>query len=259
MPNVPCLEDPGRIVAHRGASGDAPENTLSAFRIAAEQGARWIEFDVSVLGDNTPVVIHDATLDRCTSGSGSLRDLAVEDLSAVDAGAWFSDSFTGERVPTLDQTLDEIERLGVFANLELKPHGAHPEGLVDAVVERLRRRPASAARIIVSSFDHRALGALRGALPDMPIALLYDVPGQDWVFTARRLGAAALHVSASGVSRPLLRDAAARGLDVRVYTVNDVATLAPYRDAGLTGVITDVPGLFLDDPGWGPWADRQSA
>ena len=79
----PDTSTPGRIVAHRGASRIAPENTLSAFRVAAQQGARWLEFDVSLLGDNTPVLHHDATLDRCTDSAGPLDRLTASDLAAI--------------------------------------------------------------------------------------------------------------------------------------------------------------------------------
>ena len=147
----------GHIVAHRGASRVAPENTLAAFRLAAGQGARWFEFDVSQLGDGTPVLHHDATLDRCTDATGPLDRRIAADLAGIDAGRWFGTQFTGEPLATLEQTLDLIEELDLSANLEMKPHGAAPEPMVRAVASALDRRPWARARIVVSSFD---LGAL---------------------------------------------------------------------------------------------------
>ena len=107
----------GRIVAHRGASRAAPENTLIAFRLAARQGARWLEFDVSLLGDGTPVLHHDRTLDRCTDGTGRLDRLTAADLAGIDAGRWFGAQYTGEPLATLEQALDLIGELDLSANL----------------------------------------------------------------------------------------------------------------------------------------------
>jgi len=98
----------GRIVAHRGASRIAPENTLAAFRLASRLGAHWLEFDVSLLGDATPVLHHDATLERCTDATGPLDRLAVADLAGIDAGGWFGVQFAGEPLATLAPALDLI-------------------------------------------------------------------------------------------------------------------------------------------------------
>ena len=123
----PDTDTPGRIVAHRGASRAAPENTLAAIRLASRQGARWLEFDTSLLGDATPVLHHDATLDRCTGATGPLDRLAAADLAGIDAGGWFGAQFAGEPLATLAQALDLFEELGLSANLEMKPHTAAPE------------------------------------------------------------------------------------------------------------------------------------
>ncbi|MEM1162207.1 MAG: glycerophosphodiester phosphodiesterase family protein, partial [Pseudomonadota bacterium] len=115
----PNLPDPGRIIAHRGASQVAPENTLKAFRTADRQGAYWLEFDVSLLGDGTAVIHHDDTLDRCTNATGPLSGIAAADLSDIEAGE-------GEPLPTLSAALDLIKEFGFFANLEMKPHALEP-------------------------------------------------------------------------------------------------------------------------------------
>ena len=137
----PDTDTPGRIVAHRGASRAAPENTLAAFRLASRQGARWLEFDVSLLGDGTPVLHHDKTLDRCTNGTGALDRLTAADLAGIDAGSWFGAQFTGEPLATLEQALDLIGELDLSANLEMKPHGAPPEPIARTVATALGTRP----------------------------------------------------------------------------------------------------------------------
>ena len=250
----PAVADPGRVVAHRGASRVAPENTLAAFRAAAGQGVRWIEFDTCLLGDGTPVVFHDPTLDRCTNAKGPLSRIRRADLERIGAGRLHGARFADEPIPTLEATLDLIDELALFANLEIKPH-ANPRGATAAaVVEALCRRPWARERIVISSFDLSELAALRGALPEAPIAVLYTRPPRDWPARLAVLRAEALHVQFDKLTPEVLAGARAAGIRVRVYTINQPELMAPFRDQGLTGVITDHPPLFLDDPAWAAWA-----
>ncbi len=246
--NRPNVSDPGRVAAHRGASRVAPENTLGAFREAVRQGTHWVEFDVSLLGDGTPVIHHDATLDRRTNRTGPLSAIGAGDLPGIEAGP-------GEPLATLDQALDLLGSMGCYANLEMKPH-ALASGTQSAVVARaLRARPWTATRVITSSFSTAELAALRHEMPCAPLAALYHKPPDDWPQVVDRLGAAALHVGYTYLSQSLLDTARRRGIDVRVFTINEPALMAPFRALGLTGVITDHPPLFLDDPDWRAWAE----
>ena len=252
---IPRTSDPGRIVAHRGASKLAPENTLTAFRKAAEQGARWIEFDVSLLGDGTAVVHHDATLDRCSTHTGALADLRAADLAGIDMGQKFSKLYAGEPLPRLDQTLELIQALGLFANLEIKPHDQDPDQIANAVAMALEAQEDLAARILVSSFSKEALAALRQIRPAQPIAMLYERPPEDWAETTGALAATALHIHYRHLDDVILRAARRAAIDLRVYTINQPGLMRPFRELGLTGVITDHPPLFLDDPEWKAWSE----
>lgn len=244
----PNVTDPGRILAHRGASHVAPENTLGAIRVAAGQGVWWVEFDVSLLGDGTPVLHHDATLDRTTNRTGALTDLGADDLAAVDCGG-------GEPLARLDQALDLADDLGLFANLEMKPH-AEPTGrMADIVAAALAARPRAAGRVIVSSFFPGELDRLRERLPAIPLAALFHQPPDHWPEIVDRLAAAAVHVNFRYLTSGLITAARLRGVDVRSFTVNDPVAAAPFRDCGLTGVITDHPPFFLDDPDWRAWGE----
>lgn len=243
----PNVTDPGRVIAHRGASRVAPENSLDAFRAAAEQGVHWVEFDVSLLGDGTPVVHHDATLDRCTTGRGPLTAIGAGDLADMRLS-------NGESLPTLEAALDLLDALGFHANLEMKPHD-EPVGRMSGIVaDMLEARPWCRDRVITSSFNHGELAAFRARMPAMALAALYEEPAPDWRGILARLDAVALHVDHRFVSVDLLREAGRAGVDVRVYTTNEPARMAAFRDAGLTSVITDHPPLFLDDPDWAAWA-----
>ena len=239
MPDRPNVSDPGRIVAHRGASQVAPENTLGAFQAAERQGAWWVEFDVSLLGDGTAVIHHDATLDRCTNRTGP--------LTGIDCGG-------GEPLPTLDQALDLIHDLGFHANLEMKPHMEPTGRMSDVVARALRARPWAHDRILVSSFSAAELEATRRELPDAPIAALFHEPPANWAEIADRVGAAAIHVQYGFLTGSLVTAALRNGIDLRTYTANDPGVIAPFRDLGLTGVITDHPPAYLDISEWQAWS-----
>lgn len=245
----------GRIVAHRGASRIAPENTMSAFRRASELGAGWIEFDVSLLGDGTPVVHHDATWERCTTGTGALAETDRAALEGLDAGSWFSPAFVGEPVPLLSDVLAALVPLGLRANLEMKPHDGDPARIADIVAGMLRP-PEIADRVLVSSFSEAALEALRAAAPKQALALLYGAPPADWIARARALGAGTLHMDHRRLEARHLEDAREADIGLRVYTINDPVGFGRFRRPGLSGVITDDPALFLSDAAWAGWAGR---
>jgi glycerophosphoryl diester phosphodiesterase len=257
-PPRPDTDTPGRIIAHRGASRAAPENTLAAFRLASRLGASWLEFDVSLLGDGTPVLHHDATLERCTDATGPLDRLVAADLAGIDAGGWFGAQYTGEPLATLAQALDLIGELGLSANLEMKPHNAAPEPIARAVAGALAGRPWARARILVSSYSLGVLETLRRLMPDQPLAVLYKDPPAGWPEVLAALGACSLHIRHQYLTREILAEARSHGVHVRVYTVNEPARMEPFRAAGLTGVFTDHPPLFLDDPAWAAWSGGQA-
>ena len=158
------------LYAHRGASAEAPENTLAAFRRALEVGADGIELDVHLSADGVPVVIHDDTLERTTDGSGPVAAQSRAGLARLDAGAWFAPEFSGEELPTLQATLLLLAgRLRL--NLEVKAARA---GM--AVFDLLRHFPQADA--VISSFDYGLLARLRRSAPELPLAVLQDAG--DW-------------------------------------------------------------------------------
>lgn len=247
---IPRPAHPPRIVAHRGASGTAPENTLAAFRAASALGAEWVEFDVTLLGDGTPVIHHDATLDRTTNRSGPLSALNASDLAEIDAGAHFDARFTGEPLPTLEATLDLLCAEGLCANIELKPHGT-PDSTARAVIGLLGARPRVPDRVTVSSFDHDALEVVRRLAPALPVALLFERLTDGWQERAVALRAEAIHLAADAADQSAAEAAHAAGLALRCYTVNDPAEAARLAHAGIDAIFTDFPERFLGDDRWG--------
>jgi glycerophosphoryl diester phosphodiesterase len=160
------------VFGHRGASHDAPENTLAAFRLAEAMGTDGIELDTSLSRDGIPVVIHDLTLDKTTNGSGYVRDLNLKQIKALDAGSSFSAQFKGEQVPTLDEVFTSLGTQMVI-NVELKSISLRTDGLEHTVAEVIRQHKAE-QRVIVSSFNPFALRRFRAFAPHIPIGFLYS-------------------------------------------------------------------------------------
>lgn len=237
---------PDEVQAHRGASAIAPENTIAAFRAAAEAGAKWVELDVALSADGKLVVIHDDSVDRTSSGKGSLGALTQAEIGAFDAGFWFDNRFSGERIPTLAETISALGELGLSANVEIKQHAHHKslDQLVRAVQADIADR-AAATRIMISSFDAEALKAMHALEPDLEMAMLWAMVPEDWEQRLAAIPATTIHMHYKGLSIGLLEQMQERGIKVRAWTVNDPVQVISFWDAGLTGVITDNPAIFL--------------
>ncbi|MEK9679294.1 MAG: glycerophosphodiester phosphodiesterase family protein [Rhodospirillaceae bacterium] len=229
-----------RFIAHRGGAAHAPENTLSAVREGAARGAKWIEVDVSVLGDGTPVIFHDETLERTTNGKGKLSEHTWDDVAKLDAGSWFDPTFVGEPVTRLWELLDVVAELDLGLNLELKTHHGEREALVAAVVPELRDAELPPDKLLVSSFDHDALSAFRRAEQDAALALLYWNFAEDWRDTAAALNPISVNLSVKKITNADISAVKAAGLELYSYTVNDLDTADSLFARGIDGVFTDV-------------------
>jgi glycerophosphoryl diester phosphodiesterase len=232
---------PPLILAHRGASADAPENTLAAFRLALEQGADGVELDVWRCASGEVVVAHDEDLARVAGSPLRIPDARLDSLRAVDVGAWKGARFRGERVPLLAEVLEALP--GAFVNVELKSRGGRELALAGPAAEVIRRAGA-ADRVVVSSFHWRLLAAFRLAAPEVPAGLLFDDRAAWRLRTF--LGVLGLSPAAVHPERSLATDAriaawTARGLGVNVWTVDDPAEAARLARAGATALITNVP------------------
>ncbi|MDX2294080.1 MULTISPECIES: glycerophosphodiester phosphodiesterase family protein [Streptomyces] len=234
------------VFAHRGASSAAPENTLAAGEVARRAGVEWIENDVRPSRDGVPYVIHDATVDRTTDGTGQVRALTSARIDALDAGSWFAPSFAGARVPTLAAQLADLRERGGRLLLEIK--GPHSEAEVARIVREVRGQ-RMADRVLVQSFDAVSLGYVRELAPELPRALLRDRLDADPVAVARDLGLASYHVSDKGLAaRPgAVAELHAAGVAVNVWTVNAPARWRALAELGVDGVITDRPAELA---GW---------
>lgn len=234
-----------KIIAHRGGALRAPENTLPAFEWAASIGCKWMELDVRLAACGTPIVIHDETLDRTTTGTGATRNLSFEQIQQADAGAPFGSEFAGTSVPSLEQTLCLLRSLGCGLNLELKTDGEDLPALVRQTLACCQAMGFGKADLLVSSFDHDALTLVRQSEADLPIGILYWQDAPDWEHKAKALKASTLHMDYKSFAPSLIKQAKEAGLGTFSYTVNDVDKARALLSNGLDGVITDDPELLM--------------
>lgn len=236
-------------IAHRGLSAHAPENTLAAVRAAHAAGCRWVELDVQLLADGTPVIWHDAGLRRCSTGRGKLHSLDAASARRLDVGSWFGADFAGERMATLADMLALLNELNMGLNLEIKVNrGRDGEALVAAAVPpTLAALPAE--RLIVSSFNFAVLEALRRQQPDperLPLGLLYERVPRRWRDDAERIAAYSLHVDWRRLKPAVAQAIAESPYKLLCYTINDPAVFRRLRQWGMDSAISDDPAYLLN-------------
>lgn len=233
------------VIAHRGASAYAPENTLDAFNQAYLLGATWIEFDVMLAACGTPVVFHDELLSRTTGQLGSVGDYPYSRLATFEAGAWFSPFAAGARIPCLETVLRFVKETGMSANIEIKPLPKQSEATVKAtlaVVDRLF--PVGHEGLLFSSFCMDSLRYLRALRPELRLGLLMHEVLPDWEALVLELKPASLHFNKDILSTGLLQQAKPLKKSVLVYTVNDRVEAEGLFDAGVDAVFSDYPDLL---------------
>ncbi len=222
------------VWAHRGASAFAPENTMSAFKAAEEAGADGVELDVHLSRDGVPVVIHDETLDRTTSGHGPVMAVTAAELLELDAGSWFSSDFAGEQIPLLAEVLAWAgERLRL--NIEIKSDDAG-----QAVLDALKEFPQ--ARVLISSFNHKLLLRIRQANTQVPIGFLSD--SRFWRLAVKKAVAClavSYHPPERHVPRALVNWCHEHNLAVYPWTVDTQSRKRSLARIGADGYFSNLP------------------
>ena len=238
------------IFAHRGLCQRAPENTLAAFRLAHEAGCRWIELDVDILADGTPVILHDSTLDRTTNRSGSMYRITRDDLKEIDAGAWFSPEHAGEPIPTLAQVVEFLNETGLNCNIELKANEAGAASSLTLVNNTLRdvEKLDPGCEIILSSFSPLLLAEAHRRAPNYAIGVLFEQATirRDWRSVLELCGASYIHLEDHALATQQISLARSAGFEVNVWTVNSRARANELLHAGVSGIFTDRADEMLD-------------
>ncbi len=214
-------------IGHRGAAGLEPENTLRSFRRAAEEGADALELDLRVTRDGYLVVLHDPTVDRTTSGTGSVHELTLAEVQQLDAGL-------GERVPTFEEVL-EATTLPIHAELKVV-EAAEP--LASGILEK------AAERITLISFDPEALRRVKRALPDQPVGLILSGAPPDDAERARSLDADLVSLEAEYLNAEAVERCRRAALKVTAWTVNEPEQMQRVVELGVDGIATDRPDLL---------------
>jgi glycerophosphoryl diester phosphodiesterase len=231
-------------IAHRGASGTRPENTLVSFRRAMEIGVDVIELDTRLTADGIAIIMHDATVDRTTNGSGRVADLTLQQIKALDAGAWFAPEFAGERVPTLAEAA-ALTGNRVALSLELKETGVE-EQAVAAI------RSSANSHSFISSFHEQCLKRVRELDPQMTLEFIVGIdPLSDdeiarLIERTRRLDARILAPSHRGITPALVSAAKAAGLRLIAWTVDERDEMQRLIELGVDGITTNRPEVLKD-------------
>lgn len=236
------------ILAHRGASYDAPENTLSAFRIAQQMGADGVELDTHLSREDVPVVIHNFTVDETTDGTGRVRDLTVSDLKRLDAGSHYDYTYRHERIPTLDEVFDLLAPT-MRLNVELKSVGVRATALEATVLAVIRRHNAQ-NRVVISSFNPFALRRMYRLAPNLPLGYLYsaDVPAYFRLFMIG-VPYQARHPHHLMIDADYVAWAHRNHYRINTWTVDDPSRATALKALGVDALITNRPDVLLSTLG----------
>jgi glycerophosphoryl diester phosphodiesterase len=232
------------IIAHRGISAKAPENTLASFALASKApGIDMVELDVRLTKDDEVIVLHDRTLQRTSTGNGVARKHLLREMKSFDAGSWFAPTFRNERIPTL---LEVLQLVGTkrWVDIEMKsdPFQSERRGLLEekvlAVVDQCRMRE----RVFYSSFDHHLIANLKKLVPDAVTGVLYNLFrdfGRSPSKLARRAEASIFICAKTELQRSMIDDARNHGVAVYVYTLNSIKDAQKMIQLGVDGIISD--------------------
>lgn len=241
----PAIKVP-TLIAHRGYSAAAPENTLAAVRAAHQAGATWVELDVQLLGDGTPVIWHDADVARCSNGRGDLATMNWAQAQSLDVGSWFGDRFAGEKMPSLKTMLGLLNELEMGVNMEIKVNkGRDPVALVDrALPEMLETLPPE--RLIISSFNTSALKHCRqfASKQQLALGMLFGSVPKNWQAECEAVEAFSVHSDWPRLKRAQAEAIQQDGYQILCYTANDPSAFHSRWEWGISSVITDEPAAF---------------
>ena len=232
------------IIAHRGACGYAPENTMEAFRMALEMGADGIELDIHLTSDGQVVVCHDEKIDRTSNGQGEITSYTLDELRSMDFGYHFyGKERRGIKLPTLDEVYELIAPTNMIVNVEIK---SSDPAIIPACYEAAKRHGME-KRVIYSSFDHFQIGRMKEYDPDTFIAPLYNFNMlKPWNY-CKDIDAKASHPKFTQIRKieDYVKECHERGIRVHTWTANTEEDIRFLLDAGVDAIITNYPDVAL--------------
>jgi glycerophosphoryl diester phosphodiesterase len=232
-----------KVIAHRGASGYAPENTLAAFQKAIDLGANMLEMDIHLSRDGEIVVIHDHTLERTTTGTGYVKDYAVKELKQFDAGKRF-EAYRGETIPTLQEVFDLAKDRAMFA-IEIKNSPVLYPDIENKLVHMIEHNDL-VAKVIVIAFYFPSLDKIKRLNPAIQTGILYKrVLLEPWAL-AETVGANAIHPNYECTPADVVVEARKRGYLVHPWTINNPADIEQWVGYGVDGITSNYPDVLLN-------------
>ena len=236
-----------KVIGHRGAKAYAPENTLASIHTAADLGVEWVEVDVKLTRDGVAVLFHDEELERCTGAPGLVADIDFQDLRELDAGSWFGESFTGEKIPTLEEALDVILDRNLGVNLEIKPCPGREVETTEVMLDVATRIwPDELPPPLISSFQHVSLEAALDMMPEWPRGLLMEEHMSNWRDIAEYLDAATINIDGRKVTQDQIEAYLELRKPILAYTINDPQKARELMRWGVDSVFSDNPDLILE-------------
>jgi len=233
-----------KCIAHRGASAYAPENTLASFKKAIEQKADFFECDVHLTKDGEVVVIHDDYVDRTTNGKGQVKDKTLKELKELDAGSWFFSDYAGEKIPTLEETLDIAKgKIGVV--IEIKNGPNFYKGIEEKVVDLVKKKDM-VDDVVVISFDHACLKKINKIAPKIKTGVLYYGNILNASDVARAAGAKMIAAAHQLATKSLIKDAHKNNMVVNLWTIDDPDVMKKFIDMGVDAISTNKPDVLLE-------------
>lgn len=237
-----------KIIGHRGACEYAPENTIEGIHTAADMGVEWVELDVKLTKDQVPVIFHDDELDRVTNGSGPVAQLTHAELSELECGAWFGESFAGVKIPTLEEALDAVLERDLGLNLEIKPCPGREKETAEVALDVLSQIWDDHERLLISSFQHVSLETTRDMAYGWAIGMLLGEEWpENWEELAKYLEPATFNLNGNTCSREQVELLMEHEKPILAYTINDPQRARLLQSWGVDGFFTDVPDVIREN------------
>lgn len=234
------------VIAHRGASAHAPENTLAAFLRAKQLGLNWVEFDVMLAATVEAVVMHDDDVQRTTNGKGNVIDCSYSYLKSLDAGSWFSPVFSGETIPLLQEVLQLLYRQQLAANLEIKPLPGQEQVTVQRVFDILQENSTQIpAPLLLSSFSPIVLQIARKISPTALLGMLMDQWQESWQDFCAQLRCVSVNVNHTLLNETRVDAIKTQGYLLLAYTVNNIERAHELLSWGVDAIFSDCPHAIL--------------
>ena len=235
------------VIGNRGAARYAPENTLESILTAAEMGVKWVELDVKLTKDMVPIIFHDDDLDRTTNGHGPVAAMSFSDIRDLEAGSWFSDSFAGIKIPTLEEAIDIILEHDLGVNFEIKPCPGREKDTAEATLDVLARIWDEPERLLISSFSHVSLEVAMDMAEEWSRGMLMEAEWpENWHELAEYLNVTTIHIDGRTATREQVEEILDLEKPVLAYTINDPQLAKTLRQWGVDSMLTDDPDAVND-------------